>query len=50
MIHTYTHDMMKGRETSLLDVVGLKIGVAGKMGMVGAIQRAVMGCTCLPSP
>ena len=38
--------MIKGRENSPLDVAGLKIGVAGKMGMVGAIQRAVMGCPC----
>ena len=41
---------MKGRENSPLDVMGLKIGVAGKTGMVGAVQRAVMGCPCLPFP
>ena len=41
---------MKGRGNSPLDVVGLKIGVAGKMGMVDAVQRAVMGHPCLPFP
>ena len=41
---------MKGRGNSPLDVVGLNIMVAGKMGMVGAVQRAVMGRPCLPSP
>ena len=43
-------DMMKGRENSPLDVVGLNIGVAGKMGVVSAVQRAVMGCPCQPFP
>ena len=41
---------MKGRENCPLDIMGLKIGVAGKMGVVGAVQRDMMGCPCLPFP
>ena len=43
-------DMMKGRGNSLLDVMGLNIEVAGKMGMVDAVQRALIGRPFLPFP
>ena len=41
---------MKGMGNSPLDIMGLKIEVAGKMGMVDAVQKALIGCPCLPFP